>query len=96
MIRHICMFKLKEENKQANLQEALVRVQELKSIEQLQHFEVVTNSPETPESNYDLSLIFDFLSVEDLNIYQKHPKHVAFGGFITEIREARACIDYEF
>ena len=96
MIRHICMFKLKEENKQANLEEMLVRVQSLRSIEQVREFEVVCNAPGMPESNYDVSLIFDFESAEALQTYQDHPTHKAFGAFIGQIRESRACIDYEF
>ena len=96
MIRHICMFKLKEENKKANLREALVRAQSLKSIEQVRGFEVVCNGADMPESNYELALIFDFENAQDLQTYQQHPVHKAFGGFITEIREGRACIDYEF
>ena len=88
MIRHICMFKLKDENKEANLKEALRRLEEMR--------EVVTNAAAAPDSNYDLSLIFDFKNMDDLNAYQKHPMHVEFGKFITAIRESRACIDYEF
>ena len=96
MIRHICMFKLKEENKQANLRETMLRTQSLKSIEQVRGFEVVCNAADMPQSNYDLALIFDFENAQDLQDYQDHPVHKAFGGFITEIRESRACIDYEF
>ena len=86
MIRHICMFKLKDENKEANLKEALRRLEEMREIPLIATFEVVTNAASAPDSNYDLSLIFD----------QKHPMHVEFGKFITAIRESRACIDYEF
>lgn len=96
MIRHICMFKLKEENKEANLKEALRRVEGLREIPMIATFEVVTNAPDAPDSNYDLSLIFDFKNMDDLREYQKHPLHVEFGKFITAIRESRACIDYEF
>ena len=95
-IRHRCRFKVKEEGKEAALKEALERVQTLKEIPGLQRFEVVTNSKEAPESNYEISLIFDFFSIEDLNSYQKDPKHVAFGDFIKSVRTDRACIDYEF
>ena len=56
----------------------------------------MTNATAAPDSNYDLSLIFDFKNMDDLNAYQKHPMHVEFGKFITAIRESRACIDYEF
>lgn len=96
MIRQICMFKLKEENKEANLKEALVRVEMLRGIEQIQRFEVVVNDSEAPESNYEISLIFDFKNMDDLMIYQKDERHIAFGDFIKQIRESRACIDYRF
>ena len=96
MIRHICMFKLKEENKKANLDEMLVRVQSLRDIPQVRGFDVVCNAPGMPASNYDVSLIFDFDNAEDLQTYQDHPTHKAFGAFIGQIRECRACIDYEF
>ena len=96
MIRHICMFKLKEENKQNNMDELMVRVQSLRSIEQLRGFDVVCNADGMPESNYDVALIFDFDNAEDLQTYQDHPTHKAFGAFIGQIRESRACIDYAF
>lgn len=96
MIRHICMFKLQEENKKSNLEEALKRTSILKEIPQIRNFEVVVNSDKAPESNYELSLIFDFDSMDDLNEYQKHPNHIEFGNFIKSVRENRACIDYEF
>ena len=94
MIRHICMFKLKEENKTENLLELTVRVQSLQDIEQIRRFEVAFNSADMPDSNYDVALIFDFETAEDLEAYQNHPSHKAFGAFITQIRESRACIDY--
>lgn len=96
MIRHICMFKLKNENKDENIAEFLERAQSLKEIPQLRRFEAVHNDKRTPDSNYDVSLIFDFDSVEDLNVYQTSPVHVKFGGFVASVKEARACIDYEF
>lgn len=96
MIRHICMFKLKEENKDNHLKMILEKVQELKKIEEIKGFNVVVNSPDAPEQNYDLSLIFDFDSIEALKTYQKHDIHVQFGKFITPLRDLRACIDYEF
>lgn len=96
MIRHICMFKLKEENKKENLREALVRVEKLRGIEQIQRFEVVVNDNEAPDSNYEMSLIFDFNNMEELETYQKDQRHIEFGNFIKQVRESRACIDYRF
>ena len=70
MIRHICMFKLKNDNKDALIKEFCERAESLKAIPQLKRYEVVYNDKRTPDSNYDVSLIFDFDSVEDLNTYQ--------------------------
>ena len=96
MIRHICMFKLNAENKDAKIAEFFERAESLKEIPQLKRFEVVKNDKRTPDSNYDVSLIFDFDSVEDLNTYQTSPIHLKFGEFVASVKEARACIDYEF
>lgn len=96
MIRHICMFKLKEENKEENLKHILQKAQELKEIKEIKAFDIVLNSQDAPIQNYDFSLIFDFESIEALNIYQENEIHVRFGNFITPLRDLRACIDYEF
>lgn len=96
MIRHICMFKFKEENKEENLKEALVRVEALRGIEQIKRFEVVVNDSDAPESNYEMSLIFDFNNMEELKTYQEDERHIAFGNYIKQVRESRACIDYRF
>ena len=96
MIRHICMFKLQEENKAANLKELLERVQVLQTIEQVKHFEVQCNGEDLPDDNYEVALIFDFTDKEGLETYRVHPLHRAFGDFVKKIRESRACIDYYF
>ena len=96
MIRHICMFTLKEENKEGNIKEFIERAESLKGIEAVKRFEVVRNVEGTPATNYDVALIFDFDSVETLDEYQKHPLHLEFGKFVSSVRVDRACIDYEF
>ena len=93
MIRHICMFKLKNKD---YVPAVLAKTVTLEEIPQIRSFLVVTNDSRTPEKHYDLSLIFDFDSVEDLNIYRDSEPHLAFRQFITPLRELRACIDYEF
>ena len=95
MIRHICMFTLKEENKENNIVEFMKRAESLKAIEAVKRFEVVRNVEGTPASNYDVALIFDFDTVETLDEYQKSPIHLKFGEFVGTVREQRACIDYE-
>ena len=96
MIRHICMFTLKEENKEKTITEFIEKAQMLRELDMIKGFEVVRNVANTPVSNYDVSLIFDFESVEALNEYQKAPKHLEFGDYVKTVRIDRACIDYEF
>ena len=96
MIRHICMFKMKEENREASIKEFLKRAESLRTIPEIKRFEVVKNDDRTPASNYEVSLIFDFDSVESLNTYQNSEIHKEFGKFVGSVRELRACIDYEF
>ena len=95
MIRHICMFKYKEENKEKNIEETFVKAEMLRSIPEIKKFEIVRNVDGMPESNYEVSLIFDFDNADDLKIYQADKRHVEFGDFIKSVREARACIDFE-
>ena len=96
MIRHICMFTLKEKNKEKTITTFFERAQKLREIEVIKKFEVVQNAEKTPDSNYDVALIFDFDSVETLDQYQKSPQHIEFGEFVSSVRVNRACIDYEF
>ena len=95
MIRHICMFTLKEENKERNIVEFFERAEKLKELEIIKQFNVVRNVEKTPDSNYDVALIFDFDTVETLDEYQKSQLHLDFGEFVYSIRVDRACIDYE-
>lgn len=95
MIRHICMFTLKEENKERNIQEFLERAEKLRELDMIKKFNVVRNAEKTPASNYDVALIFDFDSTESLDAYQKSPLHIEFGEFVYTVRVNRACIDYE-
>ena len=95
MIRHICMFSLKEENKEANIAEFLRRGEELGKLPAVRGAQVVRKIPGAPNANYDVALIFDFDTLDGLNAYQVSPEHVAFGKFVGGIRIDRACVDYE-
>lgn len=102
MIQHIVMFKFKEsangKTKAENLREARERMLALKEqIPQIRGMEVRFAAEGSAPANYDYILVSQFDSMEDLSIYQKHPAHVAFGKFVTELREpdGRACMDYQ-
>lgn len=102
MIQHIVMFRFREtaqgRTKAENLEEAKRRMLALKEeISQIQGMEVRFAAQGSAPGNYDYILISQFQSMEDLEIYQKHPAHVAFGNFVKELREpdGRACMDYQ-
>lgn len=95
MIRHICMFTLKEDNREKNIIEFFERAEKLRELEIIKQFNIVRNAERTPVSNYNVALIFDFDTVETLDEYQKSQLHMEFGEFVYSIRIDRACIDYE-
>lgn len=100
MIRHIVMFKLSAsltpEERKAHLQKAADLTRNFqRDISSLAGFQLAVNSGQAPASNYDIALICDFDSMEDLDLYQEHPVHKEFGSFIAKVRESRACIDFE-
>lgn len=96
MVKHIVMFKLKGEataRREAceNFREALLALPEV--IDCLKGMEVGIN--ENPAETWDLVLTADIDTMEHVDVYAKHPAHVAAAGIIAPLREARACVDYE-
>lgn len=101
MVKHIVMFKLKQEfdgkTAMENAKDAQAKAEKLRDlVPSVEKMEVVCNSPAADETNYELALICDFKDMEGLNEYQQHPEHLKFGAFISQMRESRACIDYEY
>lgn len=99
MIRHIVLFKLKRmESFKAKMEimqrfksalEALKDIiPELKSIE----VGINVNSAE----DYDVALVTVFDNMHDLSVYANHPEHLAAAAIIKDVKEGRACVDYEF
>ena len=101
MIKHICMFKMKEmANGKSGYENAVEAAKHLEGfmgkIPSLKKIEAKVNAKDAPQDNYELVLICDFDDINGLNEYQKHPVHVEFAKILGELRESRACIDYEF
>ncbi len=98
MIKHIVLFQLKpfenKETKDAKLAEIKSGLLELKEkVSVLKSIEVGLNT--NPAEQFDIALTTTFDSMEDLEIYAKHPDHVAVGKIVREVLEARSCVDYE-
>ncbi len=101
MVKHIVMFKFLESaegrTKKENTEKAAQMLRDLQGkIPELLSSEVRINSDLADKTNYDLVLIADYNSWEDLNKYIEHPLHKAVGAFMKGVRESRSCVDYEY
>ena len=99
MIRHIVMFKFKEEaegkNKKENVLATKAMLEALPAkIPQILASTVEIGAEGANPENADLILISDFESFKTLNQYIVHPDHKAVGAFMRPLRESRAAIDF--
>lgn len=99
MVRHIVLFQLKKmesESVKLEVMNAFKNAIEAlpKDIDVIRKIEVKFNM--NPAEIYDIALNSEFDSLEDVNIYAKHPLHVAAGKILADVKESRACVDYEF
>ena len=99
MIKHIVMWKLKEEaegaDRATNAREMKRRLDDCASIVPgIITFEVTLAQPDL-EATYDVVLYSEFADRAALAAYIAHPVHQAVVPFIGAIREGRLCMDYE-
>ena len=94
MIVHIVMFRFKEENKEANLEEATARLNALVDlIPTLNTMEVGIDFSRSQRA-FDLSLYSTFDSKEALAEYAVHPEHLKVVEFIRETTLEAKVVDY--
>lgn len=99
MIKHIVMWDFADQAEGADKAANLVKVQQdllaLRGlVAGLGALEVAIGA-DPLEHSYDLVLYSEFDSVEALQAYATHPRHVAVAQFIGKVRTARVCMDYE-
>lgn len=97
MVKHIVMFKLTgtpEERREISekFKAALLALPEV--IEPLRSMEVGIN--ENPAETWDVVLTAVVDTMADVEVYAKHPAHVAAAGLLAGHKESRGCVDYEF
>lgn len=100
MIKHIVLWKLKEEangnTKLQNAEEIRTKLESLQGkIEGLLKIEVGFDFLHSAESA-DIVLYAEFANKEALDFYQQHPLHKAVMPFIAEARSERRVVDYEY
>ena len=98
MIKHIVLWKLKDyaegASKAENIEKMKAMLEALPGkIPVLRALEVGVNHIPS-EAAWDVALIAEFNSPEDLEVYQKHPEHVKVGEFVGKIRLERALVDF--
>lgn len=97
MIKHVVTFKLKgsaAERRDASerFKAALMTLPE--QIEVLKSMEVGLNV--NPSEDWDVVLTAVVPTLADVEVYAKHPAHVAAAAIVGPLKESRACVDYEF
>ena len=96
MIKHVVMWKLKNEalnnNKEKNAKLISEKLSALYGIiPEIVNIEVGINEN---GGDFDVILISEFNSFEDLKAYDSHPEHQKAKAFIIEVAEKREAIDY--
>ena len=98
MLRHIVMWKLKEQAEGADRAANARRMKELlescAALPGVVKYEVALAQPGL-EATYDVVLYSVFRDRAALDSYQNHPQHLLIKPFIGAVRLERQCMDYE-
>ena len=103
MIRHVVMWKLKDEaegaSKEKNAEKMKLILEGLKiNIDEIKNVEVginISDDDDETGSNYDVVLISDFESELDYNMYTRNDHHKKAIKFINSVIEERHFVDYK-
>ena len=96
MVKHIVSFKLTgtpEERKEVALKFKVALEALPEQIEVLRSMEVGIN--ENPNETWDVVLTAVVDTMADVDVYAKHPAHVAAASLLAGHKDSRACVDYE-
>ncbi|WP_027339119.1 Dabb family protein [Halonatronum saccharophilum] len=94
MVKHIVMWRLKEDRKEAGkkVKEILEGLKD--KIEDIKAIEVGLDFNRS-KSAYDIVLYSEFEDQGALARYQKHPEHLKAAEFVREVVKERAVVDYK-
>lgn len=98
MVKHIVLFKLKENAPQEQKNEVMhafknaiealpAKIPFIRKVE----VGLNINSNET----WDIALYSEFDSLDEVKAYSIHPDHVAAAKLLAELKQDRSCVDYE-
>ena len=96
MIKHIVMWRLKEEAAGATKEENALKLKErLEALVDVIHVAEVGINYNSSDAAFDVILYSEFDDKAGLESYQNHPEHLKIVDFVGEIRTDRAVVDYE-
>ncbi len=98
MVKHIVLFKLKDEVPEADKLVVMNKFKEAiealpAKISVIRKIEVGLNI--NPGESWHIALYSEFDNLDDVKFYATHPDHVAAGKILAETKESRSCVDYE-
>lgn len=98
MLKHIVLFKLKENAEGSSKEKNAARMVEMlhalkPAIPQIRHLEAGVNAIPS-DASYDVAIYSEFADDQDLSIYMKHPEHQKVVEFVKKIVEGRVVVDY--
>ena len=100
MIKHIVMFKFKDEalgqTKEENLKQGNEMLEALMGkVPTLRSMAAGPNLL-AGATAWDIALIAEFDDIEGLKAYTDHPEHKKVSAFMGQVRTERAAVDFEF
>ena len=99
MIRHVVMWKFKNEAEGKTREENMAIVREslyalLPIIPELKRMEIGCDISHT-DMSMDLMLLTEFESVADMKNYANHPEHLKVSAYVRKVIETRVVLDAE-
>jgi Stress responsive A/B Barrel Domain len=94
MIRHIVLLRFKETEKEECIRYARNKLKTLSQLDTISAMEMGVDIEDSPYSDFHLSVICTFNSMEELERYQQDPLHKQFAKWLKLFSKQRACVDY--
>ncbi len=96
MVRHIVMWKLKDQNheiKKANMNKMKEMLEAL--VGKIEGLRIMEVNPNIKEDGYDLCLYSEFDNIDALEYYKTHPLHKEVQKFVHSVISERGFCDSE-
>lgn len=99
MIRHVVSWKLADPDVDVRAEQAAEVARRLNAlmgvVPELRAVSAGVNVA-YPDVNWDVTLVADVDSLDDLEAYQVHPAHQEVGVYLRSVVQSRVAVDFEF